>query len=98
MNTIELKVQGMHCGACVTHVTKALMSVAGVAQVDVDLTNGRASVQGDLQTGGEPLITALAAHDYTATVASDTDPVAPVVTAGCGSSKLAGKKSGCCCG
>lgn len=98
MNTLELNIQGMHCGACVTHVTKALMSVAGVAEVDVDLANGRARVQGDLRAGGEPLIAALAARDYPATVASDADQAAPVVAMGYGNGKLAGNKTGGCCG
>ena len=36
MTTVELSVQGMTCGSCVKHVTKALQSVAGVSRVEVD--------------------------------------------------------------
>lgn len=96
MNTVKLNIQGMRCGACVKHVTEALMSVPGVSQVDVDLANGRARVQGDLQVGCEPLIAALAGKDYPATVVSDVDLVAPSKVAGCQTG--AGLKKGCCCG
>jgi copper chaperone CopZ len=53
MQTVELKIQGMTCGGCVKHVTKALQSVPGVAHVDVDLVSGRARVEGELPSGGE---------------------------------------------
>lgn len=96
MNTVELEVQGMTCGACVKHVTKALQSVPGVNHVEVDLANGRARVQGDLSPGAEPLIAALASEDYPAKLASkDASPASPK-TSGCGSGQ--GGKSGCCCG
>jgi copper chaperone CopZ len=45
MQTTELKVEGMMCEACVGHVSKALQSVSGVRNVDVDLKAGRATVQ-----------------------------------------------------
>ena len=44
MNT-ELKIEGMSCGHCVSAVKRALEAVAGVKQADVDLANGRATVQ-----------------------------------------------------
>lgn len=58
MSTVELEVQGMTCSSCVKHVTKALQSVSGVSRVEVDLTNGRARVEGDLQMDGVALIAA----------------------------------------
>jgi copper chaperone CopZ len=45
MQTTELKVTGMSCGACVGHVTRALQSVDGVHEVKVDLEPGQAVVQ-----------------------------------------------------
>jgi len=48
----ELKVTGMNCGACVSHVTKALQGVAGVQSANVDLAAGRAQVEH--QSGIEP--------------------------------------------
>jgi copper chaperone CopZ len=42
----HLKIEGMNCGACQSHVTKALQGVAGVKSVSVDLGKGEASVSG----------------------------------------------------
>jgi len=47
MQTIEFKVSGMTCGSCVSHVTKALQSVAGVQNAVVDLASGTARVEGE---------------------------------------------------
>ncbi len=66
MTTVELSVQGMTCGSCVKHVTRALEAVPGVRRVDVDLANGRARVEGDLPPGAHVLIAALADEDYPA--------------------------------
>ena len=37
----------MTCGACVSHVTKGLQSVAGVQNVAVDLASATATVSGE---------------------------------------------------
>ena len=95
MEIVELNVQGMSCGACVKHVTKALMTVSGVTHVDVDLAQGRARVEGDLRAGSEPLIAALASEDYPATLVSGDDSVASPKAGGRDSGMSA--KSGCCC-
>lgn len=47
MQTIELKISGMTCGSCQSHVTKALQSALGVQSVAVDLASGTARVEGD---------------------------------------------------
>jgi copper chaperone CopZ len=96
MNTVELEVQGMTCGSCVKHVTKALQAVPGVTHVEVDLASGRARVDGDLQAGGESLIAALANEDYPATLAAGVATAQPAKSAGCHTSQ--GSKGGCCCG
>lgn len=107
MTTVELSVQGMTCGSCVKHVTKALQSVAGVNRVEVDLANGRATVEGDLPSGAAPLIAALASEDYPAQLASGTGPSPSPKAAGCHNSQSSqsgegvkaaqGNKGGCCC-
>lgn len=101
MNTIELEVHGMTCGSCVKHVTKALQSVPGVSRVEVDLANGRARVAGDLPTGAEPLIAALAVEDYPAHLASNAGTSQAPKTGSCqsGQGEKDGKasKGGCCC-
>ena len=95
MNTIELDVQGMTCGSCVRHVTKALQSVPGVSRVEVDLANGRARVEGELQSGARPLIAALAQGDYAAQLATSTAPTQSSKAGGCHSGQ--DRKGGCCC-
>jgi copper chaperone len=97
MNTVELDVQGMTCGSCVKHVTKALQSVQGVSQVEVDLAKGRARVVGEVAPSAQALIAALASEDYPAQLASTAGGVAATPKAGGGHTPQSGK-SGCCCG
>lgn len=66
METTQLKVTGMNCGACVHHVTKALQEVAGVQEATVDLASASAQVQHDAGTDKVPLIEAVAESDYQA--------------------------------
>jgi len=47
MDTKVFKVKGMTCGGCAKHVEKALRSVAGIIQVDMDVPNGTAKVLGE---------------------------------------------------
>ena len=47
MQTIELNISGMTCGACVHHATKALQSVSGAQNVVVDLAGAKATVAGE---------------------------------------------------
>ena len=48
METINLTVSGMTCGACVKHVEKAINSILGVKKVEVDLASGVVKVEGDV--------------------------------------------------
>ncbi len=43
-NQVELAVEGMTCGSCVSHVERALLKVPGVTTATVNLATGRASV------------------------------------------------------
>lgn len=45
METTQLKINGMQCEACVSHVSKALEAVPGVHDVAVNLSQGIAAVQ-----------------------------------------------------
>jgi copper chaperone len=54
METVDFKVEGLHCEGCVKSVTRMLTGVAGVQQVDVSLAEGRASVQFDPTQAGLP--------------------------------------------
>lgn len=47
METKVFKVNGMTCGGCAKHVEKALRSVEGVVQVDMDVPHGTAKVMGE---------------------------------------------------
>jgi copper chaperone len=41
----EIKVKGMSCGHCAAAVTRALESLPGVSEVQVDLAGGRVTYQ-----------------------------------------------------
>ena len=69
MQTIELKVQGMSCGVCVTHVTRALKGVAGVHSAVVDLTSASAKVEGEALSVNK-LIEAIEEEGYEAQIAT----------------------------
>ncbi|WP_340818393.1 cation transporter [Methanolobus sp. WCC4] len=45
-----IKVEGMSCGHCQMHVTKAINGVEGVSSVNVDQEKGEASVSYDPET------------------------------------------------
>ncbi len=64
-----LNVQGMTCRNCVHHVDEALRGVAGVAEVDVRLQEGKALVRHDAGTTTDALLAALDDAGYDATVA-----------------------------
>lgn len=61
----SLRIEGMHCAACVERVERALTEVAGVATASVDLDAGRAEVAGS-EFDLERLVDAVAAAGYTA--------------------------------
>ena len=66
METTQLKITGMSCGACVNHVTKALQGVDGVQDVKVDLAAGSATVQHQGSTEPAALIAAVTEEGYEA--------------------------------
>jgi copper chaperone len=60
----ELNITGMTCGHCVAAVKKALEAVDGVAHAEVELSSGRARVEGNAQP--EALIQAVVREGYQA--------------------------------
>jgi len=66
METTQLKVTGVNCGACVNHVTNALQGVAGVQAATVDLAAGSATVQHDANTNAAALVEAVTEAGYQA--------------------------------
>ena len=66
MKTIQLAIDGMHCGHCVGAVKQALIRVAGVASADVRI--GGATVQAESDTSQEDLRAAVENAGYFAEV------------------------------
>ncbi|MGQ0544854.1 MAG: heavy-metal-associated domain-containing protein [Betaproteobacteria bacterium] len=52
MQTVELKVAGLHCDGCVKSVTRMLSAVPGVANVEVSLEKQEAVVSYDPARSG----------------------------------------------
>ena len=61
----HVTIEGMSCGGCVRHVTRAIEGLTGVVQVEVDLSRGRALVHhGDDWAGGAGLVAAIQDAGY----------------------------------
>ena len=65
---IELSVQGMTCGHCVSAVTRAVKTVDPEADIQVDLGTGRVRVEG--RSSAEALGKAIADAGYPAAAAT----------------------------
>ncbi|MEO5988097.1 MAG: heavy metal translocating P-type ATPase [Candidatus Eisenbacteria bacterium] len=74
VESMRLRVSGMHCASCVTRVEQALASVAGVAAARVNLATMRAEVDLARVVAAEVLTAAVRASGYDAHVV--TAPVA----------------------
>lgn len=82
MNSIDMQVEGMSCGACVRHVNAALLPLAGVSEVAVDLAAGRVKVTGNADSA--LLLAALQEAGYPARVHAPQGPaVARKACCGC---------------
>lgn len=65
MQTEILKVTGMTCGGCTSNVTRALVAIDGVNNVNVSLAGGEAKVDFDEHiTSAEKLIAAVQEAGY----------------------------------
>ncbi len=65
---MKLKMSGMTCGHCVSHVKSALEGIEGVSQADVSLENHQADVTLSAEVVDADLITAVEAAGYQAAV------------------------------
>ncbi len=63
---MKLKISGMTCGHCVSHVKSALEGIDGVSQADVSLENHEADVTLSDQVAAADLIAAVEAAGYQA--------------------------------
>jgi copper chaperone len=79
---IELRVEGMTCGHCVSAVTRAVKTVDPEANVQVDLGTGRVRVDG--RSSADALGKAIAEAGY------------PAMPAGAQAPAAAREKGGCC--
>lgn len=61
MDTVKLKIDGMHCQSCVARVRRAIENVAGTAVVDVKIGSAEARAESPA-----PVIAAVEAAGYTA--------------------------------
>ncbi|NIE78586.1 copper-translocating P-type ATPase [Pantoea sp. Ap-967] len=66
--TVELSIGGMTCASCVGRVERALGKVPGVEQVSVNLASERAHLQVLQALGEQPLIAAVEAAGYSASL------------------------------
>ncbi len=91
MSQINLNVQGMSCGSCVAHVTKALESIPGVQSIHVDLESGRVQVERTSNESAD-LIHVLNEEGYPSSLdLNEQSEQKPGKEGGCGG-------AGCCCG
>ena len=67
MVKIEMKIEGMHCGACATGIQMVVSQVDGVASVFVDYEGKKGTVEFDPQkTGKDVIVKEIASLGYTA--------------------------------
>ncbi len=67
METVQLKVTGMHCPRCIARVKEALEGVEGVVSAGVDLDAGQATVEGT--ANAQELVEAVKAIGFDAELA-----------------------------
>jgi len=68
MQTVNLTVSGMTCGACVRRVEQAIKSMDGVKSVKVALDSGLVSVEGNVSQSVKEIMAALEEVGYPANV------------------------------
>lgn len=96
METLILKIDGMHCGGCVGSVEKALRHVQGLQSVSVSLEAGEAVVTYDPARAGIADFTqAVSNAGYPAS--TNAEPASTRSQAGHCGSRNGKPKGGCCC-
>ena len=71
-NSVELKIKGMHCSACVVTVERALNKVDGVQKSAVNLTLEKARIEGNVSL--DQLIKAVEGTGYEAELIEGDKP------------------------
>lgn len=66
MSTITYSVKGMNRGHCVGSITKEVKKVAGIAQIEVDVANGRLTVTSSAAVDDEAVVEAVEEAGYEA--------------------------------
>jgi copper chaperone CopZ len=64
MNTLNIKVAGMTCEACVKLVSRRFLKVPGVSDVKIDLASGAAIVSGDANLNVAALAESLVGTEF----------------------------------
>ncbi|WP_236054249.1 heavy-metal-associated domain-containing protein [Pseudomonas arcuscaelestis] len=96
METLIIKIDGMHCGGCVTGVEKALIQVHGVQSAAVSLEAGEATVTYDpAYVSAADLVPAVVAAGYSAR--ATVEPASTSNQDGHCDSGSSKRKGGCCC-
>jgi len=65
MKDVTLRIDGMHCGACIRRVTQALQKVDGVEVAEVRLGAARVQVE-DASIAGPALLAAITKAGFSA--------------------------------
>lgn len=60
----ELRIDGMNCGKCASHVEHALLDVANVLTASVDLTNKTATVTFEQDVATQALVDSITEAGY----------------------------------
>jgi len=70
METLQMNIEGMHCGGCATGIQMVTEQIEGVSSVFVDLDGKKGTWEIDAtKVNAEKIIAAIAELGYTATVA-----------------------------
>jgi mercuric reductase len=77
-NSLVLKIVGMTCVGCASHVEKALLAAAGVLRADVSYADGTARVIGDAALDPAALAAAVRTEGYDAALAKSADAGRPL--------------------
>ena len=68
MQKIDLKIEGMHCGACATGIQMLVSTMDGVASIFVDYEGKKGTVEFDeAKVTKEAIVKSIAELGYTAT-------------------------------
>ena len=65
MSTTTVTVEGMSCGGCANSVRAELTHIPGVAEVDVDVTNGTVTIASDAPVDAAAIRAAVEEAGYT---------------------------------